>query len=106
MICSKIRNRWDGPFKTAKEIDRRRNLDCRYYEGCLDKAAKANARDIECETCEFKNDKTYTMTQKDYVGLLSLYYTIFDGLSVEMEAGNGEFLNDADMPTTCRFEEF
>ena len=56
--------------------DNGRNVNCKHYLACLDTAALAAARDLGCENCRFRKDKTYKMTIQDFMGLIRLYYEI------------------------------
>jgi hypothetical protein len=58
------------------EYQIRRNINCKFYIECLDTAAKANAKELECTRCLFRSDKSYKMNNADYSGLLELYLTI------------------------------
>ena len=53
-----------------------RNINCKFYLECLDTAAKANDRELECDKCMFRSDNTYKMNNADYSGLLKLYFAI------------------------------
>jgi len=70
-----------GPFSVKKTERLRedqivRNINCKFYLECLDTAAKANDRELECDNCMFRSDNTYKMNNADYSGLLKLYFTI------------------------------
>ena len=62
--------------KRLKEDQIVRNINCKFYIECLDTAAKANDRELECEKCMFRSDNTYKMNNADFSGLLRLYFTI------------------------------
>ena len=63
-------------IEQASEDQIKRNINCRHYINCLDKAAKANDRELECEKCMFRHDNSYKMDNADYSGLLKLYHRI------------------------------
>jgi hypothetical protein len=83
--ASDVRQRFSGqitgfPQKHEHESlsveDNGRNINCKNYLACLETAALANARDLGCENCQLRNDKSYKMTIQDFMGLIRLYYEI------------------------------
>ena len=67
-----------------------RNINCRHYSPCLRSAALRGLRDLPCQSCKFKDDNSYKMTQQDVHGLVKLVarawgssFDLYDPLQTE-----------------------
>lgn len=83
--ASNVRRRFCGQITSFPQKHERnspcvqenlRNVNCKHYLACLNAAAVANARDLDCENCRFRMDNSYKMTIWDFMGLMRLYYEI------------------------------
>ncbi len=73
-----------------------RNINCRLYSKCLREAALRKFKDLPCESCQFKDDNSYAITQQDVHGLVKLLvrawgsdFSLHDISPTEARRGHG-----------------